>query len=144
MRRDEFSSLTIISIPETIMSSKSMKNENKILGVSLIGIGMFLTIDTAKLYYYYNYTDINFYYMYPTYELCARFIFGLLLIPTGTLILLEKNNGFKMLFVIACGMVIYGILRFIINYEYWMEEFFMGFLYILTGLFFIRIVKKNL
>jgi len=120
-----------------------MKHENKILGISLIAIGFFLAIDSAKLYYYYNYTSLLFVYMLPTYELLARFILGLLLIPIGTLILLEKKSGFRILYRIAWGMIIYGAIRFVINYEYWIEEFFEGGLYILIGLFLTRIVKRN-
>ena len=83
-----------------------MTYENKILGISLIAIGIFFSFDSAKLYYYYNYSSLLFVYMYPTYELCARFILGFLLIPTGFLILLEKQNGFKILFRIAWAMTV--------------------------------------
>jgi len=120
-----------------------MKHENKILGVSLIALGFFLSIDSALLYYYYNYTNILFYYMHPTYELIARFIFGLTMIPIGTLIFMNREMGFKILNLLALAMIIYGVIRFGINLEFWVEEFFAGFLYIIAGAFFLKIVQRN-
>ena len=41
-----------------------MKYENEILGIAIIAIGLFLSIDSALQYYYYNYTSILFFYMH--------------------------------------------------------------------------------
>lgn len=119
-----------------------MKNENQIFGILLFGIGLFLCVDSGKFFYYYNFTNLLFVFMHPFYELCARFILGLLLIPTGIFIFLEKKQGLKLLYNTAWAMIIYGIIRFVINFDLWFEEFYSGFVYILIGVTLIGITKR--
>ncbi len=118
-----------------------MNYEPKILGILLMGIGIFLCYKSAELYYLYNFTDINFFYMLPIYELCARFILGLFLIPTGRLIFLERKKGFDRLYKIAWGIIFYSALMFSGSAIRWIEEF--GFIYLLTGLLFILIDRRD-
>lgn len=120
-----------------------MKFINQIIGIFITVLGVFLVYDSLRLYYLYHYTDILFLYRYPNYELAARFILGSHLIPSGILIILERYKGLKMLRWIAYGMIFYGIFRFLLNVEYWIEELFMGLPYILGGVLFLQLSKWN-
>ena len=120
-----------------------MKYENEILGIAIIAIGLFLSIDSALQYYYYNYTSILFFYMHPTYELFARFIFGFIVISIGTLVFIKRKKAFKTLNLLALAMIIYGVIRFAINLEFRKEQMYTGFLYIVSEIIFLKIVKRN-
>lgn len=59
-------------------------------GVLLI-MGFFLIIESIKFYYYYNYTDLVFVYVFPNYQLFIALIMGGCFTMIGCSSLLKKT-----------------------------------------------------
>ncbi|MFT6319878.1 MAG: hypothetical protein ACJAT4_000797 [Granulosicoccus sp.] len=113
---------------------KEIKNINSYLSILIILIGIYLVYDSVSLYYYYNYTEINFAYMKSSLELGGELSTGLCSIFCGVYCWIRYPIGLQSLFLFGILLITYSLVLTFYNSEFLLENIFNASPFFISGI----------
>jgi hypothetical protein len=87
------------------MNIRTNDKLNKIIAPVLILGGLFLSFQSAALYYNYTFTSKLYFFMYPLTAIVISFLLGLISMIAGSLLLRRKSNSLLFLYLFSFGAV---------------------------------------